>query len=193
MVDLLAYGAGPRAESLADTLIDRFGSVVSVASASHEARLAATHNDPAVGVINASRVLLRSLLRRRLEDRPILSSERRVLAFLRLEMAHLHHEQVRALHLDARNHLVREEVVSNGCINHSQVHVRQIVRRALELGTVSIILVHNHPSGNHEASDQDVTLTRALLVAAKLFEIRVLDHIIVGRAGASSFKAMGWL
>ena len=66
-------------------------------------------------------------------------------------------------------------------------------KRALELGATAIILVHNHPSGDHEPSDGDITMTRELIKAAKALDILVHDHLIISKTGYTSFKALGIL
>jgi DNA repair protein RadC len=73
----------------------------------------------------------------------------------------------------------------------SAVHIREMLRRALDLHATAIIIVHNHPSGDSSPSQQDIRLTRNLVEAAKHLKIKVHDHVIVGAAGQRSLKAMG--
>jgi DNA repair protein RadC len=76
-------------------------------------------------------------------------------------------------------------------VDHAPVYPREIVRRALELSSSSVILVHNHPSGDPTPSSADVEMTRAIVDAAKPLKISVHDHLVVGRDGVASFRALG--
>ncbi|RYD83410.1 MAG: hypothetical protein EOP61_41330, partial [Sphingomonadales bacterium] len=81
--------------------------------------------------------------------------------------------------------------VSEGSIDQAAVHIREIIKRALELNSAALILVHNHPSGDPQPSRQDIALTRELIAAAKPLGIAVHDHIVVGTAGQASLRALG--
>jgi len=96
-----------------------------------------------------------------------------------------------ALFLDARNSLIRAMHIASGGTNAVAFEPQQIVRRALEVGAGGLILAHNHPSGCPEPSAQDIAATKRLENCANLFDIRLHDHIIVGRAGFSSMRRMG--
>ena len=78
-------------------------------------------------------------------------------------------------------------------MDHTPVYPREIVKRALELGASSIILVHNHPSGDPTPSRADIAMTREIVAAAKALRISVHDHLVIGRGGHASFKALGLL
>jgi DNA repair protein RadC len=84
-------------------------------------------------------------------------------------------------------------VQSTGTIDHTPVYPREIVKRALELGASAVILAHNHPSGDPTPSRADIEMTRDVVDAAKALKITVHDHVIVGRSGHASFKALGLL
>ena len=106
-------------------------------------------------------------------------------------MAHLKVERLRILHLNVRNMLIRDEVMYEGTIDYVSVHVRDVIRRCLELGSVSFILVHNHPSGNPGPTKADIEITRALHDAAIRLGIALHDHLIIGTGGHVSLKAQG--
>ena len=93
--------------------------------------------------------------------------------------------------LDRRNNLIREEWRADGTVDHAPVYPREVVRRALELSASAMILVHNHPSGDPTPSRPDIDMTRRIVEAAKVFDIEVHDHVIVGREGTKSFRALG--
>jgi DNA repair protein RadC len=100
-------------------------------------------------------------------------------------------ERVRVLYLNARNMLIRNEPMSEGSVDEAAVYVREVIRRALEYHATAMILVHNHPSGDPQPSQQDIRLTREIIDAARPLRISVHDHVIVGASGHSSMRAMG--
>lgn len=124
---------------------------------------------------------------------PVLGSSSALVDYLRVGLAHSTVECVRLLHLNGRNMLVRDELVSRGTIDRSWLDVREIVARALELGSSSLILVHNHPSGDPSPSKEDVSATLSLRQAVEPLGILLLDHVIVGAAGCTSLRAEGLL
>jgi DNA repair protein RadC len=97
------------------------------------------------------------------------------------------------LHLNARNMLVRDEVMSDGSIDEAALYVREVIRRAIDLGSAAIILVHNHPSGDPAPSRADIDITRRVAEAGKRLGIALHDHIIIAGSGHSSLRAMGLL
>jgi DNA repair protein RadC len=124
-------------------------------------------------------------------EKPILSGWQALLDYLRADMAHLRHERVRALYLDSKNKLLRDEKMSEGSVDQSAIYVREVVKRALELGATAIILVHNHPSGEAAASRQDIAVTRDIIDACARFSIAVHDHVIIAGDSHVSLKAQG--
>jgi DNA repair protein RadC len=84
-------------------------------------------------------------------------------------------------------------VQSRGTIDHTPVYPREIVKRALETGASALILVHNHPSGDPTPSRADIEMTREVAAAAKALRIHLHDHLVIGRGGHASFKALGLL
>jgi DNA repair protein RadC len=129
----------------------------------------------------------------RVLGRPVLSSWAALIDYCAASMARSPTEEFRVLFLDRKNVLVADEVQSTGTIDHTPVYPREIVKRALELGASAVILAHNHPSGDPTPSRADIEMTRDVVEAAKALRIAVHDHVIVGRSGHSSFKALGLL
>lgn len=93
--------------------------------------------------------------------------------------------------LDSRNAEIMRETVSIGCLNANLVHPREVFEPAIRNLAASVIVAHNHPSGNLEPSQEDIDLTKRLVGGGKLLGIEVLDHVIVSRTGFSSFKEKG--
>jgi DNA repair protein RadC len=126
-------------------------------------------------------------------QRNVIASPQALIKYLRASMAALRDEQFRVVYLNAKNELLHDEIIQEGTIDQTAVYPRKIVERALSAGAVSIILVHNHPSGDPSPSSHDSKLTSALVNATKLLNIRVHDHIIVGNNGYYSFAENGSL
>jgi len=93
--------------------------------------------------------------------------------------------------MNARNRLIREAWISQGTLTSCPVHPREVFRAAISAGSASVLLAHNHPSGNPEPSADDISLTRRLERAGKEIGIKVLDHIIVGSQGIVSLAERG--
>lgn len=174
--------------------MSEFGDVATILSAT-PARLARVlpENQLVVELLIAARNLQLHSLSQEVRQRPIFGDDRAVQRYLFAQMAHAPAEQARILHLDAKNGLLSDEVVAWGTIDRVNISPRELVRRALDIGASGLILAHNHPSGDPTPSTSDLTITSNIFHAAKLFDIRLLDHIIVARLGCYSFRANGQL
>lgn len=114
-------------------------------------------------------------------------------AYLHTVMAHERVEQIRVLYVDAEQYLLEDVLMGQGTVDHAPVYPREVVRRGLELEAAGLILVHNHPSGNPTPSDSDIVMTRRVIAAAAVFDMTVLDHVIVGGGRIFSLQAEGLL
>ena len=123
--------------------------------------------------------------------RPVISSWSALMAYVKTALAHEAREQFRVLFLDKKNQLIADEVMNRGTVDHAPVYPREVMRRALELSSSAIILVHNHPSGDPTPSSADVDMTRQVVDAGRALRIAVHDHLVVGRDGVASLKALG--
>jgi DNA repair protein RadC len=132
-----------------------------------------------------------ALLREQSMASPVLASWQALIDYLHAAMAHLDIEHVRVLYLDAKNTLIRDETVSEGTTDQAAVYTREIVKRALALGSSNLILVHNHPTGDPHPSRADIQLTRDIVEAGKRLGIAVHDHVIIGARGHTSLRAKG--
>ena len=130
-----------------------------------------------VAVIHEAQTIL---ARRFRVGAPVLSTPERMREFLRLHIGPLEYEIFGAVFLDNRHRLIRHEDLFRGTIDCAQVHVREVVLSALRLSATSVVLYHNHPSGNVEPSVADEAITRRIQAALSLLDVRVLDHLIVG-------------
>ena len=89
------------------------------------------------------------------------------------------------------NTLIADEIQQTGTIDHTPVYPREVVKRALELGSSAIIMVHNHPSGDPTPSRADIEMTKLVQEAGEKLGIILHDHLIIGRSGETSFKSIG--
>lgn len=131
------------------------------------------------------------VLRAEAAKAPILNSSQALIDYLSADLAHLPTERLRVLFLNAKNMLLRDEAMSEGSVSEAPIYPREIMRRALELGATALILAHNHPSGDPAPSAGDIEATRRIVTAGRALDIRVHDHVILARAGWSSFRALG--
>lgn len=179
---------------LAKTLLQEFGNVAEMLGASHDRLRGVNGLGPATAVyLKVVHELLKRALKDQLRDTPLLNSSQKVADYCRTAMAHLDLEQFRILFLDRKNYLLREEVQQNGTLDHTPLYPREVLKRALAVGAGGLIMVHNHPSGDPTPSQADIQMTKSLVTAAAAFDIRVLDHLVVGKFGYVSFREYGLL
>jgi DNA repair protein RadC len=122
------------------------------------------------------------------ELRPLIEGPEDVYKIVGPEMQALKQECVKVLLLDSRNRLIKVETVSLGTLNENVIHPREVFKPAIENSAASIILVHNHPSGDAEPSEEDIRVTKNLAKIGSLLNINFIDHIIVGSENYKSVK-----
>jgi DNA repair protein RadC len=193
LLELVLFRALPRRDTkgIAKRLLTRFGSFAEVVNAP-DPRLKEVDGvgDSVVTELKLVRAAALRMMRSELVQRPALASSKQVLDYLLAAQSYEHREQFRILFLDKRNRLIADEVQQQGTVDHTPVYVREVVKRALELSSTAIILVHNHPSGDPTPSRADVDMTKQIVATAAPLGISVHDHIIVGREGHASLKAL---
>ena len=193
LLELVLFSAIPRRDTkpLAKRLIERFGSFAEVVNAPPE-RLKEVKGvgEAAVMQLKLIRAGALRLMQGSIMQRPVLATWTAVLDYCRAAMGFEAREQFRILFLDKKNRLIADEVQQQGTVDHTPVYVREVVKRALELSSSAIILVHNHPSGDPTPSRADIDMTNLIVAAAKPLGVAVHDHIIVGRQGHASFRSL---
>ena len=196
LIEYLLALAIPRRDTkpIAHALIEEFGGIggVLTADAATLARFPGL-GETSVAALKIVQAASLRMLQGKVKDQPVLSSWQSLLDYLRADMAHKITERVRILHLDTRNMLLRDEVMAEGSIDQAAVSVREIIHRAISLGSAAIIIVHNHPSGDPTPSRADIALTRDIADAGKRLGISVHDHIIIGGKGHTSMRGAGLL
>lgn len=123
----------------------------------------------------------------------IVESAANVKKYLQLQLATLEHEAFAVMFLDTSHKLIAFEIMFRGTIDGASVYPREVAKLALKHNAAAVILSHNHPSGKAEPSRADIKLTERLLVTLELFDIRILDHIIVSPIETNSFSELGLL
>ncbi|HTJ94611.1 MAG TPA: DNA repair protein RadC [Pararobbsia sp.] len=186
--------AGKTATELGQTLIRRFGSLRGVLSAP-PAALRQIH-----GIGPAKMSLLRAIgiaAQRSLADemrKPQASmTPATIRSFLQHWIGALPHEVFVCIYLDTHNRMLSHEICSRGGLTQTVVHPRELARKALDWNAASVIVGHNHPSGDAEPSQSDHDLTRELSRIFATIEVRLLDHIVVGAGSVVSFHDRGWI
>ena len=196
LLELLLFRIIPRRDTkpLAKTLLHRFGDLAGVLGAPAP-RLAEVEGcGPAIALeLKVLQAVMERAAKAELARKPVIGSWSQLVDYCRLAMAHAPREQFRVLFLDSKNQLLADEVLNEGTVDHAPVYPREVARRALELSATSVILVHNHPSGDPAPSPADVRVTHDIIAAAKAIGVSVIDHLVIGRHGAASLKSLGLL
>jgi DNA repair protein RadC len=189
----LAYGIpGRSALDVAREMLAAYGSLADVA-AREPVELAKL---PGVGRAKAARLSSAFELSRRLRARTpgartILSGPAEVYAAFGPLMEDLKHEVFRIALLDAQNGLLSDRIVSEGTLSASLVHPREVFKPAILESAASVILIHNHPSGDPTPSREDIRLTRQLVECANMLDLRIHDHVVIGHGRFVSLAERG--
>ena len=169
---------------------NRGGAGYSIAAPAERLKEVGGLGDSAITDLKILHAAAKELLRGAVQKRQVLSSWSSVLDYCRAAMGFESKEHFRILFLDKGNHLIADEQHQTGTVDHTPVYPREVVKRALELSATAVILVHNHPSGDPTPSRADIDMTRAIVEVARPLGIAVHDHLIVGKDGHASLKAM---
>ncbi len=174
---------------LAQRLLSGYGGLAGLARA-NTAELAAERGlGPAKTTqLKAALELGRRLLAESPEERPQVRSPADAASLVMSEMSLLEQEHMRVLLLDTRNHVLASPTVYIGSLNTSLIRVGELFREAIRANAASLIVVHNHPSGDPTPSPEDVAVTRQIAEAGRLLGVEVVDHLIIGRQRFVSLK-----
>jgi len=196
LLELLLTYALPRKDvkPLAKELIERFKSLAGVLDASYDELEGVPGVSPTTATLMPLvKEVCAAYLAEGMRHRDLLHSPQAVVEFARLKLAGCPHEAFMVIYLNTKNQVIDYETIHEGTIDRAVIYPRRIVESALSHHAAGIVLVHNHPSGHVEPSQEDKSITGAILQAAGTVDIRVLDHIIVGKDGYLSFLQEGLL
>jgi len=196
LLELILFLAIPQRDvkPLAKQLLKEFGTIQGVLTADM-ARLQSVKGikENAAMAFRIVEAAARWLAREEVLQRSVLTSWDKLLDYCRTVLGREPTERFHLLFLDRKNVLIADERQQEGTVDHTPVYPREVVKRALELHASAIIMVHNHPSGDTTPSRADIEMTRQVREAARAVGISLHDHLIIGRSGHASFKAMGLL
>ena len=198
LLQLLLAGSHSAAEAsqLATVLLDTFGSPARVLAARPDTlRTVAGLNETGIAAVKTAEALGIAMARAALPERfhPQLATYEKVVEYCRSLTAHRDIEEFRALYLDTKNRLIRDELLQSGTVNHTPVYPRQVCVRALEVAAAALVVLHNHPSNDPTPSRADVEMTARLRDALKTIDVDLHDHIVVAPAASFSFREKGVL
>lgn len=194
LLETLLFAFIPRQDvkPIAKALLARFGSLSAILAAQPKDLISVTGiGETVAAYIKATQEIGARAARETIQTRPIISSWTALLGYVRTQLQHETREQFRVLFLDRKNQLIADELMGQGTVDHAPVYPREIARRALELSSSALILVHNHPSGDPTPSRADIDMTREIIDALAPLDISVHDHLIAARSGVTSFKTEG--
>lgn len=190
---LLRVGVvGETAVQVGQRLLQTFGGI----SGLHRASFDELSSQKGVKLAKAAQIKAAIELGRRLvlespEDKPVVHSPADAATMVQYEMSALQQEELRVILLDTRNRVQFIETVYRGSVNSSQVRIAEVFKTAIRRNATSLIVIHNHPSGDPTPSPDDVVITRAILQAGELLDVKLLDHIIIGSGRFVSLKERG--
>jgi DNA repair protein RadC len=194
LLELLLFRVIPRRDTkpLAKALIAKFGDFAAVLAADPRRLVEVDGCGPSVALeLKTLQAAVERAARIEAKRKPVVGSWTKLIDYCRVTLQHETREQFRVLFLDVKNQILADEVLGEGTLDHAPVYPREVVRRALELRAASMILVHNHPSGDPTPSRADVDITREIVAAADTLGVKVHDHIVIGRHGAASLRQLG--
>lgn len=179
---------------LAKELIRQFGTLAKVLDADYNDLLACK----GVGERTAFSIKLasginQSYSKNLVQDKINLGSYFELIDYLYTKMSSLTHEEFHAIYLDSKKNLIKDECVFRGSVNSSAVYPREILKQAIKYGAQSIVVSHNHPSGDPTPSIDDDILTTELNAAARMLHIKLIDHVIIGKGEHYSYAESGKL
>jgi len=196
LLELLLSYAIPRKDvkPQAKELLRRFGSLAGVLDAPLEEVQEVKGIGPrAAALLRLAKEMGEVYLGERMRGVDVLSSPSRVVDFCLFRLKGEGEEKFMVIYLNVKNEVMDYEVIQEGTVDRSVVYPRRVAEKALRRRAASVIVVHNHPSGHPDPSPEDRRITRELVEALRPLEIRLLDHIIVGKRGYFSFREKGIL
>jgi len=196
LLEMILFPAKPMGDvkPMAKDLIKAFGSFGQVLFADPIELLKVEGvNDAAVVAIKVVKAASERLLREEIIDKPVIKSWTQLIDYCRIHIGNNPIEEFHLLFLNQKLELMLHERQQTGTVNHTPIYPREVAKRALEIGASSLILVHNHPSGDVTPSKADVEMTKLIVAAVRPLGIEVHDHVIIGAKKHYSFKDKGIL
>jgi DNA repair protein RadC len=196
LLEILLFAAHPRQDTkpIAKKLIAKFGDISAVISADLELLKSVEGvGEAALVQIKIISQIIKRVLKNSAKEKPVLSNYQAVVDYASALLKDLNYEVFRVLFLDKKQQLIEDELLGIGENDHVFVSAKNITKKALLLNASSLILLHNHPTGELRASASDIKTTNEIAAVLKGLEIKILDHLIISSHGHYSFKEQGLL
>ena len=194
LLELLLTIAIPRRDvkPLAKELLNKFSTFAGVINAS-EAELLEIKGvgETTVALFKIIKLSITKTLKDKVQETSVISNWQELINYCQLNIGNKKTEEFHVLYLNTKCRLIKDETHSTGTIDTSSVYPREILKRVLELGASSIIIVHNHPTGDTKPSNADINITKKIKESLKTIDVPLHDHLIVGKGNYFSFKALG--
>jgi len=185
---------GVTAVDLSRLLLNQFGSLNALMHASQSEFCQGLGLGPAKYVqLQAVLEMSRRYLQETISKQSSLTNPNDTKQYLQSKLAHQEREVFACLYLNNKHHVIAFEELFFGTIDGASVHPREVVKSTLQHNAAAVIFAHNHPSGNPEPSQSDINITQQLTNALQLIDVRVLDHLIVGKGSVASLAELGYL
>jgi len=191
LLEILLFAANPRQDTkpLAKNLVAKFGDISGVINSNLELlREVDGMGDAGIVQIKIISQIISRVLKNSVGSKPVLNNWQVVLDYSYATLKNLNYEVFRVLFLDKKYRLIEDELMGIGENDHVFVSAKSIAKKALLLGASSVILMHNHPSGELQASLSDIQTTNEIAAVLKGLEVKILDHLIISPQGYFSFK-----
>jgi DNA repair protein RadC len=187
------HGCGDRADALAELVVARAGSFAAAIQQPPDRLRRWGLDEQAIAALALARDTLTAALRPAIEEQPVLANSAALLDYLRAQLGHLREEQLLAYFLNTHNRLLGEISLGSGSVSEVLVLPRQVLRTAIDMSASSVILAHNHPSGDPSPSRQDIAFTRQVASALRPAGIQLIDHLIITKSGHVSLRSRGYV
>lgn len=194
LLEILLFFVKPRSDvkPLAKELIEKFGNLSRVLSANADDLMCI--KDVGLSTITLFRCV-QEILERTLQDKvkelPVINNWKALIEYLRSSIGNSSTEQLRILYLNKKYMVLSDELQDVGTVNQTPLYVREVIKRALAVGATSIIISHNHPSGDPTPSTADIEITQQIMGACISIGIKLIDHVIVTNNSHFSFTTEG--
>ncbi|MBR1544925.1 MAG: DNA repair protein RadC [Alphaproteobacteria bacterium] len=196
LLELLLTIAIPRRDvkPLAKELLQKFSTFAGVINAPVSELLKIKGiGETTISMFKIVNLSMARVLMDKAKETSVISNWQELINYCQLNIGNKQTEEFHILYLDTKCHLIKDETHTTGTINTSSVYPREILKRVLEVGASSVIIVHNHPTGDTTPSNADISITRKIKESLKTIDVPLHDHLIVGKGNYFSFKSFGIL
>lgn len=191
LIEMILFLCIPRKDvkDLALLLNDKFSSILALLSANTDTLLGMEGiGESTAYTIKLIYKLIEQILLEKIEKKDIINNFHQLIEYCKIQCAEKNYEELRIIYLNSKNYIISSEVCSKGTISMVNIYPREIIKRCLELSAVSVILVHNHPSGDPSPSEEDILVTQHLNEKLSVLKITLYDHLIIGKDNFYSLR-----